>query len=251
MSDNNRDERVGIARLFENNQLGSYFINYIYLIFSLEVLIFLIAFIGNLGPEKGPFPWKFYFVVSFSVPIAVTFLLGICVMAFNHYIFDQGGEGRLEKPADSGEGRPKKMLLRFQNALISLRKAPFLVLLFFILVGAVLFFHSDVIFLYLANAGEKAVRYLLIFLGVGLFLAGIVAVVWIIANYKLKKRHMDHLFEYKREVMKNMNLLVMDNDMILDAQGNVISPKQPKLITMDAADAAYINILPNKKQIAS
>ncbi|MFZ5573070.1 MAG: hypothetical protein ACOZF0_21935 [Thermodesulfobacteriota bacterium] len=249
MSDNREGRRVGIAQFFESHQLGSYFIKYVYLLFFLEAFIFLAAFLGNLGPDKGPFPWKFYFIVSFAAPIGITFLLGVSVAAFNHYIFDK--DDGPETPAGADEPGPKKNRITFRHALFSLRRAPFLAILFFILIGSILFYHSGVIYVYLANAGEKAVRYLLAALGAALFLGAGVAVAWIIASYKLKKRHLDHAYEYKKEVMKTMGLLIMEDNQILDSHGNLIAPKQPKLVAMDPGDSRYGTISPNKRQIAS
>jgi hypothetical protein len=87
MSPDKKDKQTGLASLFDGVELKSFFINYLWFIVAVEILIFLVSFLGNLGPDKGPFPWKFYFYVSFITPVAITFLLGVFILAFNQFIF--------------------------------------------------------------------------------------------------------------------------------------------------------------------
>ncbi|MBC2745372.1 MAG: hypothetical protein HGJ93_20750, partial [Desulfosarcina sp.] len=77
MSADKKEKHTGLASLFDGVELKSFFINYLWFIVAVEILIFLVSFLGNLGPDKGPFPWKFYFYVSFITPVAITFLLGV------------------------------------------------------------------------------------------------------------------------------------------------------------------------------
>ena len=81
----NTERFVGVARLFDAVQLKSFFLNYLYFIVAIEILIFLVSFVGNMGPEKGAFPWKLYFYSAFIIPVASTFLLGIFILAFNKF----------------------------------------------------------------------------------------------------------------------------------------------------------------------
>jgi hypothetical protein len=87
MSTDKKEKHSGLATLFDGVELKSFFINYLWFIIAVEILIFLVSFLGILGPDKGPFPWKFYFYVSFITPVAITFLLGVFILAFNQFIF--------------------------------------------------------------------------------------------------------------------------------------------------------------------
>ena len=129
-----KEKHSGLATLFDGVELKSFFINYLWFIIAVEILIFLVSFLGNLGPDKGPFPWKFYFYVSFIAPVAITFLLGVFILAFNQFIFGNspaaGEDGSVG--ADGDDNRSK--LFQFNLFLTHMKKVPFLPLLF-VLVG--------------------------------------------------------------------------------------------------------------------
>src|SRR5210317_577601 len=126
MSADKKDNQSGLATLFDGVELKSFFINYLWFIIAVEIVIFLVSFLGNLGPDKGPFPWKFYFYVSFVTPVAITFLLGVFILAFNQFIFgnvttagEDGGAG-----TESDDSRSK--LFKFNLFLTHMKKVPFL-----------------------------------------------------------------------------------------------------------------------------
>ena len=226
MSAEKKEKHTGLATLFDGVELKSFFINYLWFIIAVEILIFLVSFLGNLGPEKGPFPWKFYFYVSFITPVAITFLLGVFILAFNHFIFggtpavgEEGGMG-----AEAEEGRSK--LFQLNLFLNHMRKVPFLPLLFGLVACAVLFYKLDAIFLFIFNAGEKMVTYSLIACGVLLVAGLIFGIAWIVSNYKLSKKHMEHEYRYRNDVMDKLGFLIMEDDTVIDKNGKLISQKQ-------------------------
>jgi len=226
MSTEKKDKHSGLATLFDGVELKSFFINYLWFIIAVEILIFLVNFLGNLGPEKGPFPWKFYFYVSFITPVAITFLLGVFILAFNQFIFgntpatgDDGGMG-----AEAEDGRSK--LFQFNLFLNHMRKVPFLPLLFGLVACTVLFYKLDAIFLFIFNAGEKMVTYSLVACGVLLVAGLIFGIAWIVSNYKLSRRHMEHEYRYRNDVMDKLGFLIMEDDTVIDKNGKLISQKQ-------------------------
>jgi len=226
MSTEKKDKHSGLATLFDGVELKSFFINYLWFIIAVEILIFLVSFLGNLGPEKGPFPWKFYFYVSFITPVAITFLLGVFILAFNQFIFgntpatgDDGGMG-----AEAEDGRSK--LFQFNLFLNHMRKVPFLPLLFGLVACTVLFYKLDAIFLFIFNAGEKMVTYSLVACGVLLVAGLIFGIAWIVSNYKLSRRHMEHEYRYRNDVMDKLGFLIMEDDTVIDKNGKLISQKQ-------------------------
>ena len=64
-----KSDFVGIAGLFEASQIKKYFINYVYFMVGVEVLILWLTFLGNMGSQ---FPVKFYFLMAFSIPLALS-----------------------------------------------------------------------------------------------------------------------------------------------------------------------------------
>lgn len=226
MSTDKKEKHSGLATLFDGVELKSFFINYLWFIIAVEILIFLVSFLGNLGPDKGPFPWKFYFYVSFITPVAITFLLGVFILAFNQFIFgntpaagEDGGVG-----AEADDNRSK--LFQFNLFLTHMKKVPFLPMLFVIVACTVLFYKLDAIFLFIFNAGEKMVTYSLIACGVLLVAAMIFGIAWMVSNYKLSKRQMEHEYRYRNDVMEKLGFLIMEDDTVIDKNGKLISQKQ-------------------------
>jgi len=80
MSEQDKNKYIGVATLFDNIELKRFVKFYI-------GLIFFLCFLLQLKPINIPFPWIYYFLSSFLIPIAITFLLGVFVTAFNLFIF--------------------------------------------------------------------------------------------------------------------------------------------------------------------
>lgn len=239
-----REKYVGLAGLFAPEQLRSYFLNYIYFIIGVEIFIFLISFMSHLGPGKGPFPWKFYFYVSFIVPVAITFLLGLFIIAFNRYIFG-GNPGHEDAIGLKGEdGEPKSRFLKFSSMLHSLGHVPFVPTLFMLVIGGMLLYKLDDIFLFIFKAGEKAVSYILI-AGAVLVGTGIVfGLIWVISNYMLSKKHMQEEYQYRKEVMKTMGFLILDDNTVITKDGKVLSHHETALIEGSAVEMDNLKTLP-------
>ena len=83
MSKQDKNKYIGVATLFDNfdnielKRFVKFYIG----------LIFFLCFLLQLKPINIPFPWKYYFLASFLIPIAIAFLLGVFVAAFNLFIF--------------------------------------------------------------------------------------------------------------------------------------------------------------------
>lgn len=244
MSESKNDNFVGIASLFDSIQLKAWFLHYLYFIIGVEILIFLVSFVGSIGPNKGPFPWKFYFFVSFTIPIAITFLLGIFILAFNKYLFGNSLLEENKAQVDGTNSERKSYFLKMNMFLNNMRHAPFLSIMFLLILGSVVAYKLDDIMLLLFNAGEKVVKYVLISIAVLLIVGLIFGVFWIIANYKLRKKHMEHHFQYKKDVMAQMGLLIMDDETVINKDGKVIAEKDFKLIEMNQDDKKKFQILP-------
>lgn len=226
MSADKKDQHSGLATLFDGVELKSFFINYLWFIIAVEILIFLVSFLGNLGPEKGPFPWKFYFYVSFIAPVAITFLLGVFILAFNQFIFGNTPSGGEETGAGTEADENRSKLFQFNLLITHMRRVPFLPMLFALVACTVLFYKLDAIFLFIFNAGEKMVTYSLIACGILLVAGLIFGIAWIVSNYKLSKKHMEHEYRYRNDVMDKLGFLIMEDDTVIDKNGKLISQKQ-------------------------
>jgi len=242
-----KEKHAGLATLFDGVELKSFFINYLWFVVAVEILIFLVSFLGNLGPNKGPFPWKFYFYVAFVTPVAITFLLGVFILAFNQFIFGNtpaSGEGG---DADDEAVDSRSKLFQFNLFVTHMKKVPFLPLLFVLLAATVLFYKLDAIFLFIFNAGEKVVTYLLIACGVLLVAGLIFGIAWIISNYRLSKKQMEHEYRYRNDVMDKLGFLIMEDDTVIDKNGKLVSQKQhllPSPSEDSGKDRENIKILP-------
>jgi uncharacterized membrane protein len=244
MSNTKNDRFVGIASLFDDVQLRSYFLNYLYFVIGIEILIFLVCFLGSLGPSNGPFPWKFYFFISFTIPVAITFLLGVFILAFNKYLFGRNMVEEAGASDEDGEESKRAYMLKMNTFVNSMRQVPFLSIMFLMIIGSVIAYNLDAIIMLILNAGEKVIRYLLLSLGILLVGALIFGICWVIANYKLRKKHMEHHFKYKNDVMEHMGLLIMDDETVINKEGKVISENHTKLIEMGQNEKKKFQILP-------
>jgi hypothetical protein len=249
MSADKKDKHSGLATLFDGVELKSFFVNYLWFIIAVEILIFLVSFLGNLGPDKGPFPWKFYFYVAFTAPVAITFLLGVFILAFNQFIFGNspaaGEDGNVDTEADGSRSK----LFQFNLFLTHMKKVPFLPVLFALVACAVLFYKLDAIFLFIFNAGEKMVTYSLIACGALLAAWLIFGIAWIVSNYKLSKRHMEHQYRYRNDVIEKLGFLIMEDDTVIDKNGKLISQKQLALpeSRQSSEERETLKVLPPSK----
>mgnify|MGYP000271255563 CR=1 FL=1 len=249
MTAEKKEKHSGLATLFDGVELKSFFINYLWFIIAVEILIFLVSFLGNLGPDKGPFPWKFYFYVSFITPVAITFLLGVFILAFNQFIFGNTPSVGEESGAATEDDDRRSKLFQFNLFLNHIKKVPFLPVLFVLVACTVLFSKLDAIFLFIFNAGEKMVTYSLIACGVLLIAGLIFGIAWIVSNYKLSKKHMEHEYRYRNDVMEKLGFLIMEDDTVIDKNGKLISQKHllPASPHEPSQERENLKILPPSK----
>ena len=219
--------RKGVASLFDDYEIKDLFRRFIQLLIVVEVLIFLVCWVYQLGidevavtgkPVDVPFPWRAYFLVSFAAPVALTFLTGIVVVAFNSFLYGQRGQAVFKE--DGLEGFSAKVA-KTANFCFQL---PFLLTLLLLgaLIGVV--YNMGTIMEYLARFGEAASRFLLVGLGCVLAAGTIFGVVRMVLNYKLRKKNME--YDYKREVMDRLGIAILDEKTMIDSKGKVVVPPQ-------------------------
>ncbi len=122
----------------------------------------------------------------------------------------------------------------------------FLIMMFVLLIGALVAYKLDAILLFVLNAGEVVVKYGLIALCIVLMGGIIFSISWMVANYKLKRRHMEHHYRYKNDVMQQLGLLITDDERVITKDGDVIS-SQEDMIEMEKKNDNKFQILPPPK----
>ncbi|WP_448384209.1 hypothetical protein [Desulfosoma sp.] len=220
----------GVAALFDDTERKELFRKYLIFLGWLEVAIFVGCWLYQLGtdgydrfgPVERHFPWKVYFLVAFLSPVAVTFLLGTIVVGFNRYF---GGFGGVY-PADDGEDGPSRMApedaksYKMTAAVAWLQKLPYLGLL--ILLGAAVgvVYHLDVVLRVIGEIGEQTVRVALMAGGTLLAVTCFFALVFLLLNYKLRKRSME--YHYKSQVAERYGLVILEDNTVLNRDGKLL-----------------------------
>lgn len=226
MNSDSHTKFAGIASLFESKEIKRFFKNYLFAICLLETLIFFISLFCLLEPFSMNFPWRYYLLASFLIPVVMTFLLGLVVKAFNVFFIEGGSESRTTSESADQSDQRGSTFAKLNSSLSFLRQAPFLLSLLFLIIGAVIFSQIDHIFVVIGNVGEKAVLYVLITLGVLFLVFTIFAFVWLILKFKLEK--VKYQTDHKREVMLQLGMFLTDDDRLINHEGQIISLENKK-----------------------
>ena len=155
-------EMTGIAGILKKTEIKEYFDTLFILVGGIEFVIFIAHFIGTMGAEKGPFPWKQYFFISFMAPVVLMFIVGLIVIGFNYYLYgSQQAAFDLEESPFVGT-KMKRFGHSFKFLFSIIQQVPVLVGLFILGIGSVVLFKLDVILKVMGHIGEKAAFYLFI-----------------------------------------------------------------------------------------
>ena len=214
--------RKGIAALFEKEELKDLFIKYLILIGVIEGFIFFVSFLSQLGPENTPFPWKSYFFAAFIVPLTITFLLGVIVLGFDRYLYGHQPattEGTLGLSASEHQGRVQK----FHAFIYVIRQMPFLMGLLMLVVLSGVVYKLEGILAVIGHVGERTAYYLFITLAVLLTVGVVMGLVWMFMSYNLRKKSMEFQYQYKKDVVDKTGLIILENDRVMDQQGNMLT----------------------------
>jgi len=222
------DRQRGLAGLFDDDERKELFRKYIFFLGWVQVLIFVIAYLYQLGDtgieqvgavEQG-FPWKTYFFIAFIIPVAITFLIGVVIVGFNRYLSgDEQAEAVAEEgpsPAESTSSR----IARLQTVVVWVQRLPFLALLALVGLGAGFIYKLDSILIFLEQVGEKSVRILLISGAAVLGIASVFGFILIVLNYQLRKKTM--AYQYRSEVAERFGLIILDDNTVLNSEGKLL-----------------------------
>lgn len=216
-------KRTGIAGMLEKTEIKEYFDTLLILVGGVEFVIFIAHFIGSLGPEKGPFPWRQYFFVSLMAPIVLMFIVGLIVIGFNFYLY--GGQQEpfhLEESPFVG-AKMKRFGHSFKFLFSIIQQVPVLAGLFILGLGSVVLFKLDDILRILGHVGEKTAFYVFILLCVLVSGILIFLIFWLYWQFKLQKYNLQQEWEYKQKVIETAGLIILDNHTVCNQEGKIIS----------------------------
>lgn len=214
---------TGIAGILKKTEIKEYFDTLFILVGGIEFVIFIAHFIGSMGAEKGPFPWKQYFFVSFMAPVVLMFIIGLIVIGFNYYLYgSQQSAFDLEESPFVG-AKIKRFGHSFKFLFSIIQQVPVLVGLFILGIGSIVLFKLDVILKVLGHIGEKTAFYLFIILCVLISGALIFLIFWLYWQFKLQKFNIQREWEYKQKVIETSGLIILDEHTVFNKDGEVIS----------------------------
>jgi hypothetical protein len=104
-----------------------------------------------------------------------------------------------------------------------IQQVPILAGLFILGISSVVLFKFDVILRVLGHIGEKTAFYLFILLCV--MVAGILIflLLWLFWQFKLHKYQIQRQWEYKQKVIETSGLIILDNNVVFNQDGKIIS----------------------------
>lgn len=223
MKGNGFKKMTGIAGILQKTEIKEYFDTLFILVGGIEFVIFIAHFIGSIGAEKGPFPWKQYFFVSFMAPVVLMFIIGLVVVGFNYYLYgSQQAAFDLEESPFVGT-KIKRFGHSFKFLFSIIQQVPVLAGLFILGIGSVVLFKLDVILKVLGHIGEKTAFYLFILLCVLVSGGLIFLIFWLYWQFKLQKFNIQREWEYKQRVIETSGLIILDDNTVFNQKGEVIS----------------------------
>jgi hypothetical protein len=223
MKGNGFKKMTGIAGILQKTEIKEYFDTLFILVGGIEFVIFIAHFIGSIGAEKGPFPWKQYFFVSFMAPVVLMFIIGLIVIGFNYYLYgSQQAAFDLEESPFVGT-KMKRFGHSFKFLFSIIQQMPVLAGLFILGIGSVVLFKLDVILKVLGHIGEKTAFYLFILLCVLVSGGLIFLIFWLYWQFKLQKFNIQREWEYKQRVIETSGLIILDDNTVFNQNGEVIS----------------------------
>ena len=229
-----KQQPLGLASLFEKKELKDLFQTYLVTLCVIEGFIFFVSFLSQLGPESAPFPWKACFFAAFTVPLAITFLLGVIVISFDRYIF--GHHERLGEASEfmQAAAETRSKIHKLHAFLYVVRQAPFLLGLLSLVALSGIAYKLDAILAVIGHVGERTAHYLFIGLAITLAVGAVGGLIWLFLNYNLRKKAMEFEYQYKKDVVEKTGLVFIGGDRVMDNQGRLLSLDQMQTLSLPA-----------------
>jgi len=219
----NINNKIGIASLFERTEIKEYFNSLLMIVGGIEFFILIAHFLSSIGPDKGPFPWKQYFLTSFLAPIVMLFILGLIVLGFNYYVYGSRETTFYQEDNSFVKTKMERFGHSFRFLLSSVNQLPILAGMFILGLGTIILYKSDVILQAVGQAGEKTAYYLLIIIAVLAVVAFIFSLLFLYWKFKLHKYQIQQQWEYKNRVADKYGLIILDNNTVCNEEGKVVT----------------------------
>jgi hypothetical protein len=212
----------GLFSLFSGKELKSFFKKYIFFIITLEILIFMICWLYQIGaagydrfgPVERDFPWKVYFITAFLVPVGITFMFGVFIVTFEHLFFHN------QKPGEKSKDNPEeKRTARLRLFLDFIFHSPFLTFVLALGVISLFFLDFDRLGLFFESTGKgffESIKIIIAGIITGLTLMGFG---WLYMRYRLKKQEMDYLFRLR--LAEKTGVAWIEKDKIIERDGKI------------------------------
>jgi hypothetical protein len=203
-----------IVDYFSKTDRKKLFFDYLKLIGILEIVIFIVVVLWATDDKYHrvytPFPWAEYVFVAFAFPIVFTFLMGIIITGFNHFLGEESSE-----PKEEGEtGNQLEALVQ------QIRRLPYLGILFLLLVTIFALYNMNYIMAWLSSLGYNT------FLFLSYALAGLGAIVviyllfFLFFKYRLNQKNMK--YQYYSQISDKFGLIILDDRTVLYKDGNML-----------------------------
>ena len=204
-----------LADYFKKTDRKKLFFDYLKLIGILEIVIFIVVVLWATDDKYhrvySPFPWREYVFVAFAFPIVFTFIMGIIVTGFNHFL----GEDSSAAPGEDGTTVNQLDILVRQ-----IRRLPYLGILFLLLVTIFALFNMNHIMAWLSSLGYNT----FIFLSYTLAVLGAIVVIYLafflFFKYRLNQKSMK--YQYYSQISDKFGLIILDDRTVLHKNGNML-----------------------------
>jgi hypothetical protein len=231
-----------LADYFKKTDRKKLFFDYLKLIGILEIVIFIVVVLWASDDKYhrvySPFPWREYVFVAFAFPIVFTFIMGIIVTGFNHFL----GEESSASPGDDGT-----TVNQLDSLVRQIRRLPYLGILFLLLVTIFALFNMNYIMGWLSSLGYNA------FLFLSYALAGLGAIVviylafFLFFKYRLNQKNMK--YQYYSQISDKFGLIILDDRTVLYKDGNMLVQgrrwRRPRQVGTAAVPEAEVIITEN------
>jgi hypothetical protein len=204
-----------LADYFRKADRKKLFFDYLKLIGILEIVIFIVVVLWASDDKYhrvySPFPWREYVFVAFAFPIVFTFIMGIIVTGFNHFL---GHEPAASPEDEAAADNQLDILVR------QIRRLPYLGLLFLLLVTIFALFNMNYIMAWLSSLGYNT------FIFLSYVLAGLGAIVviylafFLFFKYRLNQKNMK--YQYYSQISDKFGLIILDDRTVLHKNGNML-----------------------------
>ena len=226
-----------VVDYFNKTDRKKLFFDYLKLIGILEIVIFIVVVLWATDDKYHrvytTFPWREYAFVAFAFPIVFTFLMGIIVTGFNHFLGEEpsesGGEGETANQLEALGGQPRRL--------------PYLGILFLLLVTIFALFNMNHIMAWLSSLGYNT----FLFLSYALAGLGAIVVIYLVFflffKYRLNQKNMK--YQYYSQISDKFGLIILDDRTVLYKDGNMLVQgrrwRRPRQVgTADVSEAEVI-----------